>query len=75
MSALPVFLQIGRIEGLLTAAGVLPDRRDTAPPPSTPPPGRERSPDSSSAAGGLEDTLPPSRPSAQPWGGRTAAVG
>ena len=75
MSALPVFLQIGRIEGLLTAAGMLAPRQTPGTEPPLPPAGREAAP---APADDASDLVGRSTPAAAPvaaWGGRTAAHG
>ena len=56
MSALPIVLQLGRIEGLLTAAGALPSRRAPRPKPPEPPNGLK--PSSSSADDLVEERGP-----------------
>lgn len=75
MSALPVFLQIGRIEGLLTAAGVLAPRHEPAPEPPQPPPSRKTGSSMLPDPGGLVDRSTPAPAPVASWGGRTAAHG
>ena len=75
MSALPIFLQIGRIEGLLVAAGVLAPRRQPVPEPPHPPTGREGPPTAVDGLAHLVDRSTTAPAPVAAWDGRTAAHG